>query len=113
MPIRACVAHAATICLFLSTTQIAQSAEPAGAIAFGREGTVKARVFSTAAAELLAGQGAEIVANYGGFVVIEAPPALLTGQDVEILTEENLVLLNAGHIDTTTPAARQLRVARA
>src|SRR5258706_10256747 len=80
---------------------------------FGREGTGKVRVARSALTPQLLASGVRVVADYDGFVVVEGPAnAIPTGSGVEVLSQENLVLLNAGTIDTTLPAAQQLQQPR-
>lgn len=63
--------------------------------------------------ENLKSQGARVVADYGSFVLMEASAAiaasLSSNRGAEVVDENNLVLLNAGAIDTSTPAAQSQR----
>ncbi|HVP12833.1 MAG TPA: S8 family serine peptidase [Phycisphaerae bacterium] len=75
---------------------------------------MKIRVANETARSKLAADGAQVVADYGAFAVMEAPAAGVSASgEVELLAEENSILLNAEVIDTTTAAAQQLRVPRA
>src|SRR5690348_3525546 len=63
------------------------------------------------AAELL-GNGAELVADYGGFEVLAVDEALessVPGLSAEKVTKQSIITLNAGSIDTTLPAIQALR----
>ena len=61
----------------------------------------------------LQARGGRVIADYGSFVLLEAndsaASSLTKKQNAQIVDENNLVLLNAGAIDTTTPAAQSLR----
>ena len=63
--------------------------------------------------EILKSQGGRVVGDYGSFVLMEANNAaansLTNGRDAQVVDENNLVMLNAGTIDTSTPAAQSLR----
>ena len=64
--------------------------------------------------ETLKAQGGRVIADYGSFVLMEANDAVansLNSRDAQIVDENNLVLLNSGAIDTTTPAAQAMRSA--
>ena len=65
--------------------------------------------------ETLKSQGARVIADYGSFVLLEADDAaagsLTNNRNAQIVDENNLVLLNAGTIDTRTPEAQALRSA--
>jgi subtilisin-like proprotein convertase family protein len=64
-------------------------------------------------AESLRQQGGRIVADYGSYKLLEVDTAaantLLNKNDAQLADENNLVLLNAGAIDTSTPAAQAMR----
>ena len=66
-------------------------------------------------AHRLQAQGARLIADYGSFVVMQASDpvvaSLTNSKDAQVVDENNLVLLNSGAIDTSTPAAQALRVA--
>src|SRR6266404_2103399 len=65
--------------------------------------------------QTLKAQGGRVVGDYGGFVLIEANDAVANSvannRDAQIVDENNLVLLNAGAIDTSTAAAQSKRSA--
>jgi hypothetical protein len=75
--------------------------------------TVKVRTSDPAAIEQIEARGGRIVADYGGFVIAEVDGAVLStlpaADAVELRQEENVIKLNAGHIDTAQPAAKALR----
>jgi hypothetical protein len=80
---------------------------------FGREGSVKARFPKSSFEPVLLGAKARVIADYGSFVVVEAASdAVPRLAGAEVRPEENVVLLNAGPIDTTQSVARQLEHAR-
>ncbi len=58
-------------------------------------------------------QGGRVIADYGSFVLMEANGTVassVTGSgNAEVVDENNLIQLNAGAIDTTTPAAQAQR----
>ena len=77
---------------------------------FGRRGTIKVRVRTPEKAAQLIGKGAELVAQYEGFAVLELPAVALEPDDqVEELAQENVVLLSSGPLDTRDSAVRQLQ----
>src|SRR5438105_7409509 len=86
------LAIAAVVCLAWAAP-ILTAAEPSSS-AFGRAGTVKARVPAGGSAAPLINRGARLVADYGSFVILEAPADTFTGQNAEILPQENTILLN-------------------
>ncbi|MEY2505184.1 MAG: trimeric autotransporter adhesin, partial [Verrucomicrobiota bacterium] len=57
-------------------------------------------------------QGARLIADYGSFVMFEVDDAmagsLASNRNAQIVDENNLILLNAGTIDTRTPEARAM-----
>ena len=57
----------------------------------------------------LTAQGARLVADYGSYALLEANDALSTTKGAQMVDENNLVLLNAGAIDTTTADAQAKR----
>jgi subtilisin-like proprotein convertase family protein len=65
--------------------------------------------------ESLKAQGGRVIADYGSSVLLEASEAvannLSSSQDAQIVDDNNLVLLNSGTIDTTTPDAQAMRSA--
>src|ERR1051325_7794587 len=74
----------------------------------GAEGSVKVRMPVGAAVDARA----TLVAQYESFNVYEAPGAAandLTKAGGEVIEEANRILLNAGPLDTTTPAVKALQ----
>jgi uncharacterized repeat protein (TIGR01451 family) len=73
----------------------------------------KVRIANTQLAQQAATQGGQLIADYGGFQLFSVNSALasnLAGRPgVELLTEEDLITLNTGSLDTTTPAVKALR----
>ena len=65
--------------------------------------------------ESLKAQGGRVIADYDSFVLLEASEAIVDSlsknQDAEIVDDNNVVLLNSGSIDTTTPEAQAMRSA--
>jgi subtilisin-like proprotein convertase family protein len=65
--------------------------------------------------QTLKSQGARVIADYGSFVLLEANDKMaglvVNNRNAQIVDENNLVLLNAGTIDTRTPEAQALRSA--
>ena len=59
----------------------------------------------------LTSQGARVIADYGSYVLLEANDALANTKGAQVVDENNLVSLNAGAIDTTTPDAQAKRTA--
>ena len=59
----------------------------------------------------LASQGARVISDYGSYVLLEAGDGILNTKGVQVVDENNLVSLNAGAIDTTTPDAQAKRTA--
>ncbi len=83
---------------------------PAPSLKFGQEGTVKVRVPCAGWTPELSSYGARIVGDYSVFLVLEIPVSSLPmAINAEVLTEANLILLNAGPIDTTSLVAKQLQ----
>src|SRR5580765_1156666 len=75
---------------------------------FGRPGTVKIRVRTPEERGRLLNQGGQVVAEYGGFSVLEAPAsAVRANSETEEMPDDNSVLLNAGPLDTRLPHIRQ------
>lgn len=75
----------------------------------------KIRVNDPAAAKSLLANGGKLIADYGGFQVIEADDAALTGavtNNIEVRDDENLIRLNVQALDTRTPEVKALRKAR-
>ncbi len=76
----------------------------------------KVRVTDPAAARQILQNGGRLIADYGGFQVLEvngaAETAFAAGV-VENRDEENRILLNAGEVDTTADTARTMRRAAA
>ena len=75
----------------------------------------KVSVSDPGLAQTLKSQGARVIADYGSFVLLEVNDAvassLTNNPNAQIVDENNLVLLNAGTIDTRTPEAQALRSA--
>ncbi|HXD33941.1 MAG TPA: S8 family serine peptidase, partial [Pyrinomonadaceae bacterium] len=73
----------------------------------------KVAISDSALADSVRSQGGRLVADYGSFKLYEVSSAQsreLIGKDgAESGDENNLVLLNAGAIDTSTPAAQAMR----
>jgi subtilisin-like proprotein convertase family protein len=63
--------------------------------------------------EALKAQGGRVVADYGSFVLMEGSDAVASSLDgsgaAQVVDENNLVLLNAGAIDTSTDAVQSRR----
>ncbi len=81
------------------------------------QNTAKLRVTNPQRAQQLVARGAKVIADYGSFQLLEAPVALASeaaGQsDVADAGGMNVIRLNAAALDTTTPAIKALRQARA
>jgi hypothetical protein len=76
----------------------------------------KVKVSDSRVAEQIAAQGGRLVSDYGSFKVFEVDSG--TADSVQragaaIADEDNLILLNAGAIDTSTPQAKALRASSA
>src|SRR5882724_8417633 len=73
----------------------------------------KVRVTDPEMSRQLSGAGGRLIADYGSFQVLdvdEATAASLAGQEgVEVHPDYDLIMLNAGPIDTTSPQAAALR----
>lgn len=100
-----------TIILLTTLCGIAGSAlaQDSHASRFGREGTVKVRVPSSAAAQAVASSGGTLVADYQSFAIVEMPKEKAANFSGEVLADENKILLNVGAIDTTRAPAPQAR----
>jgi PKD repeat protein len=76
--------------------------------------TQKLRVSEPRVAEELISGGAELIADYGSFQVLrvdKAQAAVAQAKpEVESITRHNIIELNTGPLDTTTPAVQALRV---
>jgi hypothetical protein len=59
----------------------------------------------------LTARGARLIADYGSYVLLEANEALANTKGAQMVDENNLVSLNSGAIDTTTPDAQSKRTA--
>ena len=59
----------------------------------------------------LTSQGARVIADYGSYVLLQANDALANTKGAQLVDENNVVSLNAGAIDTTTPDAQAKRTA--
>ena len=57
----------------------------------------------------LTAQGARLISDYGSYALLEANDALSVTRGAQVVDENNLVMLNAGAIDTTTPDAQAKR----
>src|SRR6516164_3309897 len=75
--------------------------------------TQKLRVSEPRVAEELISGGAELIADYGSFQVLrvdQAQAAVAQAKpEVESITRHNIIELNTGPLDTTTPAVQALR----
>lgn len=74
----------------------------------------KVRVSDPALGPQIVAQGGRLLEDYGSFQlfsVARLPPGLAANPHVEVHDEYNLVLLNAGSLDTRNPAVKQLRLA--
>lgn len=85
--------------------------------ALPQNATTKLRVTNPQRAQQLVAGGARLIADYGSFQILEAP-ATGAGQavgqgDVTSADAMNVIELNAARLDTTTPAVKAMRVARA
>lgn len=73
----------------------------------------KVRIADAQLVQQVVAQGGQVVADYGAFQVVSVSSAvassLLGRSGVEVLTEDNVIALNAGALDTTTAAAKALR----
>src|SRR5215813_7367763 len=72
----------------------------------------KVAVTDSFLADSLHQQGARLVADYGSYKLFEVSSAVSGSLDdgkAQMADENNLVLLNSGTIDTTTPAAQAMR----
>ncbi len=74
-------------------------------------GTHRVRASPEAARELVA-RGGAVIADYGGFQLLELPsgvlPSALEQPGVELRDDSVRILLNSGDLDTTSPAAAAL-----
>jgi hypothetical protein len=65
----------------------------------------------------LKSQGARVIADYEGFVLLDVSDALVSAlandPSAQVVDENNLILLNAATIDTRTPEAQAMRVTNA
>ena len=59
----------------------------------------------------LISQGARMISDYGSYALLQANDALANTKGAQVVDENNLVLLNAGAIDTSTPEAQSKRTA--
>jgi hypothetical protein len=88
-------------------------AQPRSQVYRSSAGRHKLMVTDPATTAALRAQGAALVGEYGSFQIFDAPSAiadaLVARGAAELRDQENLILLNAGAIDTTTPAAAALR----
>ena len=84
------------------------------ATGFGSSGTMKLRVPAEKLDEVLrSSRGAKTVATYDSFAVVEvAADAIPTLAEAELLTDENMVLLNTGALDTTDAGIKALQQLR-
>ena len=77
----------------------------------------KARVGDRDVSKTLTTAGARMLGDYGGFVLLEVDDAIADSiaqqSSIELADEYNRVLLNAGALDTSTPAVQALRSAHA
>lgn len=77
------------------------------------QNSTKLRVTDPQRAQQLIAQGATLIADYGSFQILEAPPTVgknVAGQaDVASADEMNKIQLNATQLDTTTPSVKALR----
>lgn len=79
----------------------------------GREGTVKVRIPQSSFSPAMVNAAVRVVADYGSFVIVEAPAdAVPIAHDAQVVELDNFVLLNTGVIDTTHPVAKQLQQPR-
>src|SRR5260221_7420163 len=72
----------------------------------------KIQVSDAALAAQIVAQGGDLVADYGSYQLYEAPqinPELVEHSRAEIRDEYNVVMLNAGHLDTRKAEVRALR----
>ncbi|MFO0972545.1 MAG: putative Ig domain-containing protein [Phycisphaerae bacterium] len=99
--------------IVMGTASAAFPGEPGAGDRFGRAGTVKVRIdrATSSSARPALPSTARVVDDFGAFTIVEepadAPPA-----GGEVLPLENLIQLNAGPIDTTLPAVRQMQAPR-
>ena len=81
------------------------------------QNTTKLRVTNPQRAQQLVARGAKVIADYGSFQLLEAPAALASEaaaqSDVADAGAMNIIHLNASPLDTTTPAVKAMRSARA
>ncbi|MGH9833715.1 MAG: S8 family serine peptidase, partial [Blastocatellia bacterium] len=79
-------------------------------------GNHKLHISDPSLAQQLRERGAELIADYGGFQVFsadsETAQLLSRNEAVQWRDEDNLILLNAGAVDTTKKEIQQLRLAR-
>lgn len=105
------LATVAVALIALSGGAAAQVKQETDRAKFGREGNIKLRVDDADEEAALLARGGLKVASYGAFSVIEAPiDALEAAPNAEALPMENLIRLNAGAIDTSLAATKQLRM---
>src|SRR6266566_4445062 len=78
------------------------------------ETTHKIQVNDPALARQILAQGGRLIADYGGYQLFEAAainPALEASGQAAMIDEYNFILLNAKHLDTTSPDIQALRTA--
>src|SRR5215472_14130986 len=73
----------------------------------------KVRVHDPELARELSQQGAELIADYGSFQLFRVDDALaraaFSHPGAEMVDHQNIIALNARHLDTTTPEIKALR----
>ncbi|MBK8269631.1 MAG: S8 family serine peptidase [Planctomycetes bacterium] len=104
---------ALTVCAFHASISLTNANEPDSVVKFGREGTVKLRLTDMSVLPQFQQRDALIIADYVSFTIVEVPAGnFIPVPGSEIIERENLILLNAGPIDTTTAYAKGLQSPR-
>ena len=77
----------------------------------GSGGHHKIEVRDEALGQKMAGAGARLIADYGGYKLYDAPDSMtnLPGDKAELRDDYNVIALNVVRLDTTQPAAQALR----
>ncbi|MFO0830285.1 MAG: immunoglobulin domain-containing protein [Phycisphaerales bacterium] len=77
---------------------------------FGQEGTVKVRVQRSQIDRLMSTSGRALVAEYESTAVLEVPVTdAFAIEGAEVLTDENLIFLNTGALDTSSKPVREMQ----
>jgi len=95
--------------LFFGLAQVAPG-QDVPSFAVGRH---KVQVNDRALGRKMAGEGARLIADYGGFELYDAPDSMtnLPADKAQLRDDYNAILLNIGRLDTTKPKVKALRKA--